>query len=233
MPRDAERYYHRLSSSPVPSDWERCAQAELWLPHGRGLPPKTTYVCQQAAARPSLDGQLNDDIWQTAEHLVLSSAQHDDSTWPAAAMLTYDDQFLYLAVSCHKVPGRNYAATPGPRPRDPDLTEQDRVDLYLDLDRDYTSFYRLTVDHRGWTGESCMGDAHWNPTWYVASDATADDWTIEAAIPLHELASTNPSRNDAWVIGVQRIAPGVGIQSFTKPAAVDPRGEGFALLMFQ
>ncbi len=172
-------------------------------------------------------------MWQTAEHLVLTSAQHDDSEWPAAAMVTYDDQFLYLAASCRKVPGRTYAESPGPRPRDPDLTDQDRVEFHFDLDRDYTSFYRLTVDHRGWTGECCVGNLHWNPTWYVAAATTIDDWTIEAAIPLNELAPANPGRNDAWVIGVQRIAPGVGIQSFTKPAAVELRGEGLALLMFQ
>ncbi len=53
LPRDAERFYHRLSSSSVPLDWERCAKAELWLPHGRGLPPKTTYVCKQATSRPT------------------------------------------------------------------------------------------------------------------------------------------------------------------------------------
>ena len=32
-------------SSQIPTDWERCAQAELWLSHGRGLSPKTDYVC--------------------------------------------------------------------------------------------------------------------------------------------------------------------------------------------
>ena len=130
MPRDAERFYHRLSSSPVPNDWERCGQAELWLAHGRGVPPKTTYVCKQGAARPRLDGQLDDHIWQNAERLELTSAQHDDGTWPAAAMLACDQQFLFLAVSCRKVPGRAYAAASSPRPRDGDVTDHDRVDLY-------------------------------------------------------------------------------------------------------
>ena len=78
-----------------------------------------------------------------------------------------------------------------------------------------------------------MGAVHWNPTWYVASHATAEEWTIEAAIALEELAQSAPGKDDVWVLGMHRIVPGVGIQSFTKPAAVDPRGESFALMMFQ
>jgi hypothetical protein len=233
VPREAERFYHRLNASPIPTDWGRCAQAELWLSHGRGLPPKPVYTCRSVLARPYLDGQLDDDTWQQAEHIVLASAQHDDNAWPAAAMLTRDDEFLYLAVSCRKAPGGQYPATAGPRPRDPDLTEHDRVDVLLDLDRDYASYYRLTVDHRGWTGEACLGNVHWNPTWYVACDTTEQDWTIEAAIPLVELAEQRPQPKDVWALGVQRIVPGVGIQAFTQPASVEPRGEGFALLIFQ
>lgn len=230
---DAERFYHRLGASPVPSDWGRCAQAELWLSHGRGKPPKKMYRCRKVTSRPHLDGKLDDHAWQQAEKLELTSAQHDDGQWPAAAMLACDNQFLFLAASCRKSAERDYPNTPGPRPRDPNLQDYDRVELFIDLDRDYVSFYRLTVDHRGWTGESCLGNDHWNPTWYVASAATENEWTIEAAIPLKELTSTPPGKDDVWAVGMHRIVPGVGIQSFTKPATVVPRGEGFALMMFQ
>ena len=107
------------------------------------------------------------------------------------------------------------------------------MDVLLDVDRDYASYYRLTVDHRGWTGEACLGNVHWNPTWYVAYATTEQDWTLEAAIPLAELVPQRPQPKDAWAMGVQRIVPGVGIQSYTQPASVDPRGEGFAVMVFQ
>ncbi len=233
MPRDAERFYHRLSSSPQPTDWGQCAAAELWLSHGRGLPPKTSYLCKRTAVRPWLDGQLTEELWQSATHLELTSAQRDDSAWPAAAMMMYDDQFLYLAVCCRRVPGKTYQVRTAARTRDPDLSDQDRVELYLDLDRDYTSFYRLTVDHRGCTGESCLGDIHWDPTWYVAQAGSGEDWIIEAAIPWSELTATAPHSRDVWIAGLQRVAPETGVQSFTRPAAVEPRSEGFALLMFE
>jgi hypothetical protein len=46
------------------------------------------------------------------------------------------------------------------------------------------------------------------------------------------LAPQSPKQGHAWAIGVQRIVPGVGFQSWTQPAAVNPRGEGFGLLIF-
>jgi hypothetical protein len=53
------------------------------------------------------------------------------------------------------------------------------VDLLLDIDRDYSTCYRLTVDRRGWTSEACIGDTSWNPAWYVASQDTHTGWQIE------------------------------------------------------
>lgn len=229
---DAERFYHRWGATPMSSNWKQCAQAELWLNHGRGVAPKPLYTCRHVTSRPRLDGELEDPVWQQAEQLQLTSAQHDDGLWPAAAMLAWDEQFLFLAASCRKTAGSDYPSASRPRPRDPDLSNHDRVELFIDLDRDYTSFYRLTVDHRGWTGESCMSNRQWNPTWYVASQAGAKEWTIEVAIPWQELTPTAPQRNDAWAMGLHRIAPGTGIQSFTKPAAVKPKGAAFALMVF-
>ena len=36
------------------------------------------------------------------------------------------------------------------RPRQADLSANDRIDLILSPDRDYTSYYRLSIDYRGW-----------------------------------------------------------------------------------
>ncbi len=233
LPRDAERFYHRLGAGSAATDWGRCAQAELWFAHGRGPSPKPVYRCVRAVSPPELDGRLEDAMWERAERLELSSDQHDDATWPATMMLAYDDEFFYLAASCRKAPGAQYPTSSGPRPRDPPLDDRDRIDLLIDLDRDYTTYYRLTFDYRGWTGEACVGDTHWDPVWYVACDADAEQWVVEAAIPLVELVDAPPQRRDVWAVGAQRIVPRVGIQSFTKPASVIPRGEGFALMVFE
>jgi hypothetical protein len=101
------------------------------------------------------------------------------------------------------------------------------------LDRDYTTYYRLTVDHRGWTGEACCGDRSWNPKWYVSAATAAGVWTIEAAIPLEELVAATQGQQQAWAVGLQRTVPGVGFQSWTRPAAVQVRPEGFGILVIE
>ena len=167
---------------------------------------------------PHLDGRLDEPFWQDADPVKLASRGQDDALWPASAKLAYDSQFLYLAVQCGKAPGAAYPTSDLPRPRDPDLSAHDRIDLLLDVDRDYASYYRLTVDHRGWTGEACLDDVSWNPTWYVAARDAGHRWTIEAAIPWRELCRQAPRGDAVWAAGVQRVVPGVGFQAWTKPA---------------
>ena len=91
----------------------------------------------------------------------------------------------------------------------------------------------LYVDHRGWTRESCFDDLTWNPRWFVAARDTDREWTCEIAIPLHELTPQAPLARDAWAIGIQRIVPQVGFQSWTQPAALDAQPRGFGLLVFE
>ncbi len=152
-------------------------------------------------------------------------------------MLACDDEYLYWAASCRRVAPVRAAevskAVPKARQRDADLTASDRIELCLDLDRDWTTFYRLQVDAQGRTHESCWGDASWNPQWFVAAQATDAAWTVEAAIPLVELAREHPAAGQAWAIGLMRIVPGAGLQSFSKPAAAESIGAGFGCLLFE
>jgi len=232
-PRQAERFYLTLSRSATDDAWQTCARAEQWLAEPKGVAPKPILLCVRAHSKPRLDGRLDDAVWSRAKRAELKSPQQDDAGWPASVMLAYDAEFLYLAIEARQAPGAEYPAAEVPRPRDPDLSDRDRVDLLVDIDRDYTTYYRLTIDHRGWPAEACWGDSTWNPTWFVASDAAEGTWRTEAAVPLDQLTGSYPSSRDAWAIGIQRTVPGVGFQSWSTPAAIDIRPEGFALLIFE
>ena len=117
------------------------------------------------------------------------------------------------------------------RARDADLTGHDRVDLMIALDRDYQTYYRFQVDHRGCLAEDCWGDRSWNPKYFVAFTPTDAGWTCEFAIPLVELTGERATR--AWAVNVSRVVPGVGVQTWSGPADADPRPEGMGLLQFQ
>ncbi len=232
FPRQAERFYLTMRHGSAGITWSACAAGERWLAEPQGEPPKAFVRCRRAANKPRLDGQLDESQWSPTEKAELHSALRDDSEWPAATLFSYDEEFLYLGVRCRRVPGASYEPTPGPRPRDADLGNRDRVDIYLDLDRDAATYYRLSVDHRGFTADECWGDVSWNPRLFVAATQDEETWTVEAAIPLVELTGHKPSHKSAWSVGVQRVVPGVGFQSWTTPAAIQVQPQGFGYLLF-
>jgi hypothetical protein len=228
----AEPLYRGLLRSQLPAAWQGCARGELWLADRRGLSPKPTLDCVATNHRPRLDGALNEEMWQDAARAALKSALEDDAEWPATVMLAYDRQFLYLAVRCRKAMAADYPTSDKPRSRDPQLDARDRVQLLIDVDRDYVTYFRVTVDHRGWASESCVGDQSWDPEWYVAARSD-HEWIVEAAIALEELTPRPPREGDVWALGIQRVVPAVGFQSWSQPAAVDGIPEGFGYLLFR
>ncbi|HVA47004.1 MAG TPA: YCF48-related protein [Pirellulales bacterium] len=231
MTKPAERYYDDVTRLRAHDAWWACAAGEHWLNDPKDQPPKSV-LRAASGAKPRLDGQLDDDIWQHAQRVDLKGPLPEDVDCPAKAMLAYDGEFLYLAVECRQAPGVAYAPSESPRPRDPNLDGQDRVDFYFDLDRDWSTWFRLSVDHRGWTGEACWDDARWNPEWFVAAGHHEETWTVEAAIAWAELVPQPPHAREAWALGIQRTIPGVGLQSWTTPAAAAVVPEGFGYLIF-
>lgn len=230
----AERYYMNLRRTRTNDAWRAAAEGEEWLGKRNSESPKSNWRVGQTAERPHLDGQLNEAFWLNARPIVLSSSLHDDAEWPATAAMAYDSEFLYLGIKCRKVPGIKYAdVPPGTRTHDADLKPHDRVELLLDIDRDFATYYRLCIDQRGWTSEACWGDVTWNPTWYVAPQRDDQGWTAEVAIPFAELTSQSPEAGKAWAAGLQRIVPGAGFQSWTQPAGTTILPEGFGYLIFE
>ncbi len=229
-PRDAERVFHQVVSSRRDA-WRQCAQAELWFLHGRGLPPKPIASSLRVSTPPYLDGILDDPGWQAAAPLDLKSPLQDDEQFPATAWIMFDSSYLYLAARCRKATGISYPAMQGPRQRDADLAAGDRIEFWLDMDRDYVTFYKLAVDYRGWGLEKCWNDIHWNPRWFIARNQTASDWTVELAIPWDQLAPAAPSSRTVWAMGVQRTIPGVGFQSWSP--RLDGAGQQAGLVLFE
>lgn len=227
-----EGYLNSLAASRLSEAWSACARSELWIASPTRVAPKPLAVCVVADQPPLLDGRLDDPTWQNSEPLQLVSDQGDDAHWPAAVLLAHDDQYLYIAANCRKVPGVAYPSSSEKRTRDPDLSRRDRIEILLDIDRDYATYYRLVIDHRGWVRDECLGSPAWQPRWYVAAAEDDVSWTVECAIPWSELVQHPPASHQYWAIGVQRIAPGGGFQSWNQPASPDIRPEGFGLLKF-
>lgn len=233
LPGEAERYLMGQRRRVEHDAWWSCAAGEDWLVKPAGHAPKPIVRCVAAAEKPKLDGRLDEPCWERAAGAVMGPVEAGRPPRPATVKFAYDDQFLYVAWQCPREPGVDYDAAPGPRPRDADLSGRDRVELLLDIDRDYVSYYRLAVDHRGWTRDECWGDSSWDPTWFVAAAADDGGWTIEAAIALDGLTGRYPRAGDVWAMGVQRLVPGVGFASWNAPASPEIVPEGFGYLVFE
>ncbi|OYW11390.1 MAG: hypothetical protein B7Z55_19380 [Planctomycetales bacterium 12-60-4] len=149
-------------------------------------------------------------------------------------MFAYDDEYLYVAAVVKRTsPAADVQQDVGDREYDADLTGHDRIGLAFDVDRDYSTWYELEVDHRGQTADRCWEDRSWNPKWYVARDAHADRWQMELAIPWAELTPAAPHVREVWGVSVVRTLPYAGYHGWTDPAVWPPSWESFGLLRFQ
>src|SRR6185437_12428392 len=104
FPRQAERYFLDVTHTRGDDAWRACAAGEQWLLGPRnGLPPKNM-LRAPSGAKPRLDGQLDDTLWQGAKRVELRveptgvggkpPADGEDTDWPATAMIAYDSEFL-------------------------------------------------------------------------------------------------------------------------------------------
>lgn len=236
----ADGLYRKFSRSKK-QGWHLAAQSELWMLNPLGLPPKSLVLVRRAAQPPVLDAVLSDDCWQLASEINLTSTVQQRESLSteeqndAGLFLTaYDDRFFYLAASIPKHPEVSYQPVQqSGREYDATMRGVDRLSFVLDIDRDYTTYYRMNVDQRGQTQDACWEDTRWNPKWYVAAEDDETHWRIEVAIPWNELTENAPGRGDVWAAGITRIIPAVGLQSWTHPASQIPKPDTFGLLKFE
>ncbi len=256
-PNEAKRYFLSMRQLPESNAWRRCTASEEWLANPGDIPPpKPLTTCRRTTVRPLLDGRLNEPFWKTADILRLHgdegagrpdlAVKHGsdmdktdnsatDAPPPASGevRLTYDNEFLYLAIYCPRIAGVEYSADDRARPRDADLSQHDRVEVQLDLDRDFATAYSLTVDSRGWSRDACWDDINWNPSWYIAATDEEASWTVEAAVPLAELTANPPAGRHVWAASARRTIPRMGCESWAGAPTGDESPNHFGLLIFE
>jgi hypothetical protein len=157
-----------------------------------------------------------------------------DLAGSAFCMLAYDASHLYIAASAPRNPALpKDAPSYAGRPYDADLEPFDRISLALDINRDYTSAYRLEFDQRGWTRDAMWTNQAWNPKWHVACDGDDRNWRVEAAIAWSELCPQPPAIGSTFALGVTRTLPGVARQSWVWPGTDPIEPQTMGLLSFE
>ena len=233
---EVEKWYERFVSRQTNGPWKDNAAMELWMSRRRGAPPKQLFQSRYSATRPYLDGKLKDECWTSSgQPVVLKNAiGTTGDEYATKVAITHDKEFLYLAIHCEH-PKSDPVKPIGKRERDMDLKNHDRVSLFLDLDRDYSTAYHFQFDRRGAAKESCWNDPRWNPSWFVAVHQEETYWQAEIAIPRGALTGDHFMQGRPWCCNVMRVVPGEGVQSWSLPAGVpetNPRLEGMGMLLF-
>ena len=211
-PAMAKNQFRALIRSAQDSDpVARIAAQELLMAEQRAL-PADRLQCFPAASRPRLDGKLDDDLWQQAladgraKFKQRTVAALNERLEPDTLMLAYDEEFLFVAAKCLKIPGQSYRVSRGPRTRDPNLSNRDRLEITLDLDRDYRSSIQFVVDHRGMAGDRLGGSVGWNPRWYIDQTQDNEAWIVELAIPFSEILNGDLEPGSVVAARVNRLS---------------------------
>lgn len=223
----------RIVESDPDSRWAPAIQMEKWLEGKLETPPRSVAWCALTGERPYLDGKLEEAAWGDAKPFPIQSGNEKlDAAYKTTVRFRYDHEHLYVAVDCRHPSDTPKVAPVARTGHDADLSGHDRIEIYLDIDRDYSTFYRFAVDQRGLVAEDCWGDVSWNPKWFVATESNEEGWRVEIAIPLAELAEKQDLTLAAWAFNVSRVVPGKGLFAFSRPAGIAPRPDGFSILKF-
>jgi hypothetical protein len=176
------------------------ALALLLSPVQALAPPPATAV--RTSRPPTIDGHLDDDVWQSAV-VIRNFVQRypipgGPASEPTEVRVLYDDRALYLGVRCFD----SHAAEVRPRlGRRDNPPESDVVAVGIDPFHDRHSAYYFTVNSAGVQSDAIMTDGqndnwNWDGVWDAATSVDATGWTAEIEIPLATLRFRDVPRQE-------------------------------------
>jgi hypothetical protein len=168
----------------------------------------STITAGRAGQAPTIDGKLNDTLWQKAA--TVESLMCPDLSGPAAprtqAWLAYDDQNLYLAWRCAEENMKDLVATV--RERDSSVWTDDCIEFFLDTDLDRKTYYQFDVNPLGTIYDGTgIGNKNFNADVQVATSRDDKGWTVELAIPWKDLNLQSPKAGTKMAYELARLRP--------------------------
>lgn len=159
----------------------------------------------------TIDGILNESVWQTAEpakdFFMVLPMDTSRAKVKTEVRVTYDERYFYLAAVCYKAGGG--ANMVESLHRDFNFGKNDNFLLFIDPFEDQTTGFSFGANADGaqWDGTMYSGgsvDLNWDNKWLSAVKNDSDKWIFEAAIPFKTLRykkdllhwGINFSRND-------------------------------------
>jgi hypothetical protein len=168
----------------------------------------TTFEIDVAAA-PSIDGNLADSIWESAEwatnFIEVNPDENTDPSEQTKFKILYDQKHLYIALKALDSEPETITNRLSRR----DGFVGDRINVLIDSYHDLRTGFLFTVTAAVVRGDEFITDngnnidASWNPIWSAKALIDNEGWTAEMKIPLSQLRFSNDP-NQVWGLNVVR-----------------------------
>jgi hypothetical protein len=168
---------------------------------GNEFPPNIEFgpgrflVIRGCDTPPTIDGRLDDVCWQHAKAATGFRLLDREAAAPeqTTAYVAYDDDRLYIGFACEEPCLAGIVAVE--TEHDAQVCQDDCVELFLDINRDYMNYFHLIVNSRGVTSDASVElvddfiDLYydWEPEYQVAASVGEAAWYVELAIPFAAL----------------------------------------------
>jgi len=158
---------------------------------------------------PSIDGVLDDSIWDSvdwgSDFIEVEPDENTDPSVQTKFKILYDQKHLYIALK---------AFDPEPETITNRLSRRDgfvgdRINVLIDSYNDLRTGFLFTVTAAGVRGDEFITDngdnvdESWNPIWSTKALIDPEGWTAEMKIPLSQLRFSNDP-NQIWGLNVAR-----------------------------
>jgi hypothetical protein len=160
---------------------------------------------------PSIDGQLNDEVWTQAQVLTDFTQEDPDEGKPATerteVRVLYDDAALYVGARLHDSDAKLIARRL--LTRDGDAGDADRLTIFLDPMHDHLTGVMFRVSASNVQTDAVLfndtwDDWSWNAVWESQVHTDDTGWSVEFRIPLSQLRFTSADKQ-TWGINIERF----------------------------
>ncbi len=158
---------------------------------------KKKYFTKRLHSEIILDGQLNEEAWNTVEwggdFIQWMPNEGKAPSQPTSFKILYDDKYLYVAYRCHDLAPDSIIRRMSRRDEFPG----DWVEINIDSYHDQRTAFSFTLSVSGVRSDEFVSnngnnwDASWNPIWFAKTHTDEKGWTGEVKIPFSQLRYGN------------------------------------------
>jgi hypothetical protein len=183
------------------------------------------------AAAVTLDGVLNEPVWQTAEPLSLTPISKGAATKARTTVrLLWSESRLYVACECFEDRIKDMQFEPR-KQDDTEIWRESSVEVFLNPSGDRKNYFQLMINPAGALADiayvsydvAAKSDKSWQSQAEIGVRINADSWVLELAIPFEAL-KFKAEKGAALVanVGRSRVLKPDGKESADQRSSLSP-----------